>query len=190
MKIPFLAVVLLLSGCAVKPQNYDLNTSDTFPPLPTIKNITNLEVDKFTYEPNVAISQYSISALGCAMCSNDGSSQGFVFSSPISEIVRAEVKKGLDEVIIPTDKPECKLNATVHLAAWNGVDGDSTVDLTYIITKQEQIKFIKRIRGYNDASVFAFEKVDRILAKATRNSVGQLVTDGEFLNTLKNHCNN
>ena len=188
MKKLFFPLVLIVSGCAVQPQHYDLSTSGAFPPIQTKQNITNLEVSAFKYEPHVRISQNTISHLGCLPCQADGSSPGLVFASPINEIVQAEVTNALDEVIIPTANPECKLGATIHMAAWDVMDGDSIVDITYTLTKQDQIKFIKRVRGHHDSGLFETHKIERFLAKASRQSAGLLVTNNEFLQALKINC--
>jgi hypothetical protein len=188
MKKLFFPLVLIVSGCAVQPQHYDLSTSGAFPPIQTKQNITNLEVSAFKYEPHVRISQNTISHLGCLPCQADGSTPGLVFASPINEIVQAEVTNALDEVIIPTANPECKLGATIHMAAWDVMDGDSIVDITYTLTKQDQIKFIKRVRGHHDSGLFEINKIERFLAKASRQSAGLLVTNNEFLQELKNNC--
>jgi hypothetical protein len=188
MKNLFFPLALVLSGCAVQPQIYDLSTSGAFPPIQTKQNITNLEVEDFKYEPHVSISQNTISHLGCLPCQADGSSAGIVFASPISEIVQSEVKNALNEVIIPTTNPECKLGATIHMAAWDVMDGDSIVDITYSLTKKDQIKFIKRVRGHHDSGLFEQHKIERFLAKASRKSAGLLVTNNEFLRALQNYC--
>lgn len=188
MKNLFFPLVLVVSGCAVQPQIYDLSTSGAFPPIQTKQNITNLEVENFKYEPHVSISQNTISHLGCLPCQADGSTAGLVFASPISEIVQSEVKNALNEVIIPTTTPECKLGATIHMAAWDVMDGDSIVDITYSLSKQNQIQFIKRVRGHHDSGLFEQNKIERFLAKASRNSAGLLVTNNEFLRALQNHC--
>ena len=181
-------VIFILSGCAVKPTPYDLTMSSTLPPITTKKNIPNIKVGDFKYEPNIRISQNIISHLGCIPCQSDGSTPGFLFEQSVSQIITAEVKSVLDEVIIPTSKSSCTLNATIHLAAFDVMDGDTTVDLTYTLSESQNIKFIKRIRGHHDASLFEFQKVNRILSKASRNSVEQLVTNDEFLKAVNLNC--
>lgn len=190
MKKLFFPLVLVVSGCAIQPQQYDLNTSGIYPPIRTKQNITNLEIGNFKYEPHVSISQNTISQLGCLPCQADGSTAGIVFASPIREIVQAEVKNALNEVVIPSPNPECKLGATIHMAAWDVMDGDSIVDITYIITKQNQIKFIKRIKGHYDNGFFERYRIERFLAKASRISVELLVTNNDFLLELETHCAN
>ncbi|MGI2138758.1 hypothetical protein [Shewanella baltica] len=190
MKKLFLPLILIASGCAVQPQNYDLSTSGSFPPIKTKQNITNLEISTFKYEPHVSISQNTISHLGCLPCQADGSSAGLVFSTPINEIVQAEVKNALDEVIIPSVNPECKLGATIHMAAWDVMDGDTIVDITYTLTKFDQIKYIKRIRGHHDSALFETNKIDRFLAKASRKSAELLVTNNEFFREWQSNCAN
>lgn len=188
MKSFLLPIVLIISGCAVKPRNYDLSTSSILPPIAIKQNISSIIVSDFKYEPNVRISQNTISSLGCLPCQSDGGTAGFVFDEPINKIVQTEVKAALKEVMIPSSKSSCVLNATIHLAAWDVMDGDSTVDLTYVLSSSEQIKFIKRVRGYYDASLFELQKTNRILAKASRNSVEKLVTDDEFLKIVNINC--
>jgi hypothetical protein len=188
MKRFLLPIVLMISGCAVKPQIYDLSTSSILPPIVTKQNIPNIVVSDFKYEPNIRISQNTISFLGCLACQSDGGTPGFLFEEPVGKIVQTEVKAALKEVMLPTSKSSCVLNATIHLAAWNLMDGDSTVDLTYILLSSNQVKFIKRVRGYHDASLFELNKIDRILAKASRSSVEKLITDDEFLKTVGINC--
>lgn len=188
MKYLILPLVMALSGCAVQPQNYDLSTSAIFEPVKSKKNISNIEIINFKYEPNIHISQNTISYLGCFRCQEDGSSPGVVFSNTVSEIVQAEVKSAFQEVLLPTKNAQCKLGATIHMAAWDIGDGDSIVDLTYTLIKDGNIKYIKRIRGEHDSKLFEASKPERLLAKASRKSVSMLLTDSGFLSELDNSC--
>ncbi len=188
MKKVILSTVLILSGCAVHPQDYDLSTSGTYPPIKSKKNISNLEVVEFKYEPHINLSQNAISHLGCLPCQSDGSTSGVVFTSPINEIVQSEVENALQEVIVPTANSSCKLSATIHMAAWDVMDGDSIVDLTYMLMQDDQIKFIKRIRGHYDSGIFELHSIDRFLANASRKSVGLLVNNNEFLGAVSKNC--
>lgn len=188
MKTLFLPLCFVLSGCSVQPQYYDLSTSGMFDPVQSKQNISNVEIMDFRYEPHVRISQNTISHLGCLSCQSDGSTPGFVFSSTISQIVQAEVKNAFQEVILPTQNTQCKLSATIHMAAWDVIDGDSIVDLTYTLIKDDQIKYIKRVRGHHDSALFEGNKIDRFLAKASRNSVSVLLTEDGFLNEINNSC--
>ncbi|MDF1628708.1 MAG: hypothetical protein P1U78_02830 [Alcanivoracaceae bacterium] len=189
MKKLFVPMALLvLSGCAVKPQSYDLSTANKLAPIATKENIPSIFVSDFKYEPNVRISQNTISQFGCLLCKSDGSSLGFVFEEPVGKIIQAEVRSALAEVIIPTSKTSCELGATIHLVAWDSWDGDTTVDLTFILSSSGQIKFIKRIRGHHESGIFEIHKVNRMLAKASRNSVEKLVTNDEFLKELSTNC--
>ena len=147
MKKLFLPLIALLSGCAVQPQHYDLSTSGTYEPIQSRQNVSNLEITDFKYEPHVRISQNTVSHLGCLPCQSDGSTPGLVFSSTVAEIVQAEVKNAFQEVMLPSQETQCKLSATIHMAAWDVMNGDSIVDLTYALIKDGDIKSIKRIRG-------------------------------------------
>lgn len=188
MKKLLLPIVIALSGCSVQPQYYDLSTSAAYPPIQIKQNITNLEVVNFKYDPHVRISQNTISHLGCLPCQSDGSTPGIVFANTIPEIVQTEVESALKEVMLPAPNSSCKLSATIHMAAYDVMDGDSIVDLTYTLTKKDQITFIKRIRGHYDSSLFEINKIDRFLAKASRISAGLLVTNNAFLDEIKKNC--
>jgi hypothetical protein len=185
MKKLLLPIVIILSGCSVQPQLYDLSTSGSFPPIQTKQNIANIEVVDFKYEPHVRISQNTISHLGCLPCQSDGSTPGIVFTNTIHEIVQTEVESALKEVMLPSLSSSCKLSATIHMAAFDVMDGDSIVDLTYTLIKKDQITFIKQIRGHYDSSLFEINKIDRFLAKASRKSAGLLVTNNDFLDEIK-----
>jgi hypothetical protein len=188
MKKLLIFVMLALSGCAVKPQMYDLSTSRTFKPIVTKQNLPNIEITDFKYEPNIRISQNTISHLGCLPCQSDGSTPGLLFADSINKIVQVEVKSAFKEFVLPTSKSSCTLNATIHLAAWDVMDGDTIVDLTYVLSKSDQVKFIKRIRGHYDNGLFESFKFDRILAKASRKSVEELVVNDDFLNEVNSTC--
>jgi len=188
MRVILVFMILVLSGCAVKPQVYDLSTSGIYKPIVSKQNLPNILITDFKYEPSINISQNTISHFGCIPCQSDGSTPGIVFSDPINKIILAEVKSAFKEVIVPTAKSSCSLSATIHLAAWNGMNGDSTVDLTYMLSNSDQIKYIKRIRGTYDNSFFEINKINRFLAKATRKTVEELITNDEFLNEISTVC--
>lgn len=188
MKKLFLPLIALLSGCAVQPQHYDLSTSGTYEPIQSRQNLPNLEIVDFKYEPHVRISQNSMSQLGCLPCQSDGSTPGVVFSNTIAEIVQSEVSNALKEVMLPSQQTQCQLSATIHMAGWDAINGDSIVDLTYTLLKEGDIKSIKRIRGYHDNGMFETNRLDRFLAKASRKSVSMLLTDSGFLQELNKQC--
>ena len=188
MKKMFLPLILTLAGCAVQPQHYDLSTSSTFEPIQSKQNISNLEIVDFKYEPHVRISQNTMSQLGCLPCQSDGSTPGMVFTNTIAEIVQSEVSNALQEVLLTSQQAQCQLSATIHLAGWDAINGDSIVDLTYTLIKDGNIKSIKRIRGHHDNGLFETNRIDRFLAKASRKSVSILLTDSSFLQDLNSQC--
>ena len=181
-------IFLLLSGCASSPQEYDMSTSSILPPIITKQKIPNILISDFKYEPSISINQNTISNIGCLPCHSDGSTPGFVYAKPINEIVETEVKGAFKEVIIPSNTSQCKLSATIHLVAFNSMNGDSVVDLTYILSSSNKIKLIKRIRGEQGGGLLEINKIDRLLAKASRSSVEKLVTNTEFLNEIQKSC--
>ncbi|PNH91336.1 hypothetical protein [Vibrio diazotrophicus] len=189
MKFVWILLALVLTGCATKPLPYDMQTSDnSYEPIKVKKNLSNLELGDFEYKPNIKISAHTTSFFGCLPCQSDGSTVGFVFAEPVSEIIKAEVKNALNEVTIPSGENSCQLSATVHLVAWDTLDGDTTVDLTYKLMKEQEIKFIRRIRTDYDNGLFSVNKIDRFFAKATRENVSTLVNDNEFIEQVETIC--
>ncbi|MEZ9524679.1 hypothetical protein [Enterovibrio norvegicus] len=191
MKKTCLLMTLLMAGCSVKPIDYDTeNFSHKFSPIEVKENIENLQVIDFDYEPHLKISAHSTSFLGCLPCSSDGSTVGFVYSKPVSEIIRAEVEQALSEVLVPTNDATCQLGAKVHMVAWDAVDGDTVVDITYILKQEGNIEYIRRIRAEYDNGILESSPSDRLFAKATRQSVSTLVSNKDFINTTNAFCSN
>lgn len=189
MKIAWALFALLLSGCATQPLSYDMQTSDkSYTPIKVKQNLDGLELGEFEYKPHIKISSHTTSAFGCLPCQSDGSSPGFVYAEPISEIIKAEVRNALDEVVIPSNEPVCQLDATVHLVAWDMLDADSTVDVTYKLMKEGQFKFIRRIRTDYDNAVLSFTPIDRFFASATCENISTLVNDREFIKEVGMLC--
>lgn len=186
--IMLLGLVLVISGCSVQPMKYDLSASGDFPAIEKRQGIPNIELADFKYEPNIKISQNTTSMLGCLVCSADGDTAGFVYTAPIKDIIKGEVEKALKEVINPKVLSSCQLSATVHLVAWNMFDGDTTVDMTFMLMKEEQIKFIKRARGFYDRGVLELRLKGEVFTMASRNAVSLLVTDNDFLNEVDKSC--
>jgi hypothetical protein len=183
-----LGLVLVLSGCSAQPMKYDLSASGDFPVIEKRQDIPKMEVVDFKYEPNINISQNTTSALGCFSCGADGDTPFFVYTLPVKDIIKGEVEKALKEVINPTMLSSCQLGATVHLVAWNKLDGDTTVDMTFMLMKEEQIKLIKRTRGFYDRGVLELGLKGALFTMASRNAVSLLVTDNDFLNEVEKSC--
>ena len=186
MRMFLIFIALVLSGCAVKPYVYDMSTSRIYEPIANKQNLPNILITDFKYEPSINISQHTISKSGCLFCQSDGSTPGFVYSDPVNKIIQAEVKAAFKEVVIPTSKSSCTLSAIIHLAGFNIFSGP-TVDLTYMLSDSDQIKFIKRIRSIDDI-VFGFHKVNRMVTRASRKSVEELISNEEFLNVVSAIC--
>jgi hypothetical protein len=186
-KIIALLTLLIFSGCTLKPINYDLSTQNRLPPIKSNNNIPYISIYNFQYEPSIGISQNSMS-LNCLTCDSNGSTPSFIFDIPIKEIVQAEISSAFKESMIPSANPLCELSATIHLASWNNINGDSTVDLTYTLSKDKQIKFIKRITGYYNSSIFELQRTNKILAKASRDSAEKLINNKLFLESIDNNC--
>ncbi|PNI06177.1 hypothetical protein C1N32_04040 [Vibrio diazotrophicus] len=189
MKFVWILLALVLTGCATKPLPYDMQTSDnSYEPIKVKKNLSNLELGDFEYKPNIKISSHTTSQVGCVFCNSDGSSAGFVYAEPVSEIIKVEVQNALNEVTIPSNQNVCKLSATIHLVAWDSLDGDTTVDMTYKLMKEEQIKFIRRIRTDYDNGIFELVPLKRLFATAARENVSTLVNDNEFIEQVETIC--
>ena len=183
-----LALVLVISGCSIQPTQYDLSASGDFTAIEKKQDIPKMELVDFKYEPHIKISQNTTSGLGCVVCQSDGSTAGIVYTTPINEIVKAEIEKALKEVTTPTALSSCQLGATIHTAAWNVLDGEKTLDMTFMLMKEDQIKFIKRVRGTYYGGIFGRTNFNRIFVNASRNAVSLLVTDNDFLNEIDKSC--
>jgi hypothetical protein len=183
-----LGLVLVISGCSIQPTQYDLSASGDFTAIEKKQDIPKMEVVNFKYEPHIKISQNTISAFGCIPCQADGSTAGIVYTTPINEIVKAEVEKALKEVTTPTVLSSCQLGATIHTAAWNVWDGETTLDMTFMLIKEDQIKFFKRIRGSYDGGIFGGPDFNRVFVNASRKAVSLLVTNNDFLNEVDKSC--
>ena len=183
-----LGLVLVLSGCSIPPMQYNLPASGDFPEIEKKQNIPDIEVVDFKYEPPIKISQHTISLINCYWCQADGSTQGTVFAKPLDEIIQAELSNALEEVVISNQESSCSLAGTLHLAGWDYMNGDTTLDMTLVLMKEEQIKFVKRVRGFNDRGFFEFSNQGGLFTLATRNAVSLLVTDNDFLNEVEKSC--
>jgi len=188
MKKSFIFAVILLSGCSAKPIQYDLTGNYSGTPISVQKNIPNISVSDFIYEPHRNISQYVTSSFGCLFCNSDGSSQGFVYQQPIKNIIQSEVDIAFREVSVGKNSEKCSLTGQIHAVGWDQVNGDTTVDLTYILKIKESAEYVKRIRSVYDAGIFEFQKIDKFWAKPIRQSVQELVLDNNFTNLLNKKC--
>ena len=183
-----LGLILVLSGCSIQPTQYNLSASGDFPEIEKKQDIPDIEVVDFKYEPNIKISQNTVSMRGCWSCGSDDSTPGFVYTTPIKDIIKGEVEKALKEVINPKILSSCQLGATVHTVSWNSLNGDTTADMTFMLMKDEQIKFIKRTRGFYDRGVFELGLKGDMYTMASRNAVSLLVNDNGFLKEVEKNC--
>ena len=186
------ALLLTCAGCSsggFKPINYDLSTSATYPSINASRNIPNIEIETFTYEPPVSVSQHSISHLGCLPCASDGSTSGSTFSQPIRDIITAEVKAAINETMLREGPTKCKLTGQIHLAAFNVMDGDTNVDITYILRKEGALLSLKRMPGHYERGTFEFSAdVSRWMAEPVRDSVSKLMDNKEFIDLVNQEC--
>lgn len=179
---------ILLSGCAVQPIQYDLAGNYTGNPININKNIPEIRINNFTYEPHRNISQYVTSGFGCLICQSDGSSTGFVFQQPVKDIIQAEAELAFKEIAAGKSNGACELNAQIHAVGFNVNNSDTTVDITYILKIGESAEYVKRIKGLYDGGIFELQKIEKIWAKPTRASVQELVFDKNFVELLHNKC--
>ena len=186
--IGIILLVFIVTGCSIKPFEYDLTTTKVFPPIKMTKNIPNLKVIDFEYTPHINISQNTISLLGCLPCQSDGGTPGFVYAHPIKNIIKVEVVKALEEVMLPSKNPGCTLGATINNVSWNNMTGNFIVDSIFRVKLDNEIKFIKRIQGKYNSSLFERSKMNRFLAKPSRKSVELLVNDESFLEVVNTNC--
>lgn len=188
MKKALVVAVILLSGCSVKPIQYDLTGNYSGKPITVQKNIPTISVSDFTYEPHRNISQYMTSGFGCLLCNADGSHQAFVYQQPVKNIIQSEVKIAFKEISAGKNSEKCTLTGQIYAVGWDSINGDTTVDLTYILKIQDSAEYVKRIRGVYDAGIFEMQKVDKFWAKPTRKTVQELVWDNDFLNIVNKKC--
>jgi len=188
MRFTLVIFAILLTGCAAKPIQYDLSGKYTDSPISVKKNIPSLSVNNFTYEPHKNISQYATSGFGCLLCNADGSFRGFVYEQPVKDIIESEVQLAFEEVMVGKETNKCSLSGQIHAVGWDSINGDTTVDLTYILKIEKSAEYIKRIKGVYDAGIFEFQKVDKFWAKPTRVTVQQLLRDNNFVSLVNKKC--
>ena len=179
---------ILLSGCSAQPIQYDLSGNYAGTPISIDKNIPEISINNFTYEPHRNISQYATSGFGCILCQSDGSLRAFVFQQPVKDIIQAEVELAFKEIASGKSNGTCELNGQIHTVGWNGNNSDSTVDITYILKIGDSAEYVKRVKGLYDGGIFEMQKIEKIWAKPTRASVQELVWDKNFVELLHNKC--
>ncbi|WP_375750964.1 hypothetical protein [Vibrio sp. HN007] len=180
--------LVTLVGCSASPIQYDLTAEDTLIVVKSERNIPNIQVGEFKYEPHIKISQYTMSVFGCIPCQSDGSTAGLTYTKPINEIVKSETKIALDEIVLPSKNSSCSLDATIHLAARDNLVGSEIIDLSYMLVKDDEIKFIKRIRSEYDKGLLFQSWLRRSLANTSRQALGELVTNTAFLEVVEQSC--
>lgn len=188
MKKAMIITAILLSGCAAQPIQYDLAGNYADKAIQISKNIPNIKIDNFSYEPHRNISQYSTSGFGCVLCQSDGSWRGFVFQQPVKDIIQAEAELAFKEITAGRSNGSCELNGQIHAVGWNSNNSDTTVDITYILKIGASAEYVKRIKGLYDGGIFEMQKVEKIWAKPTRDSVQQLVWDKAFVELVNEKC--
>lgn len=183
--IPF--IIVLLTGCSTT-FDYDYSNRISSEPIRVAQSIPFIDIGSFEYDQHRNLTSYELSTLGCLMCDADGGSAGFTYKQPVSEIIRQEVEMALTEVSLGEASHVCALNASIHLAGNNQVTGDQVLDMTYSLLLQNDVKFSKRIKSRTDHSLFSLQRVDRMLAEVTRQSVQDLVTNRAFLKSVRENC--
>ncbi|NYR14177.1 hypothetical protein HC000_17255 [Pseudoalteromonas sp. MIP2626] len=188
MKKVMIITSILLSGCAAQPIQYDLAGNYAGNPININKNIPEISINNFTYEPHRNISQYATSGFGCVLCQSDGSWKGFVFQQPVKDIIQAEAELAFKEIAAGKSNGTCELNGQIHAVGWNSNNSDTTVDITYILKIGESAEYVKRVKGLYDGGIFEMQKIEKIWAKPTRASVQELVWDKNFVELLHKKC--
>lgn len=188
MKKVIIITAMLLGGCSSQPIQYDLAGNYSADPINVKKNIPNISVSGFTYEPHRNISQYATSGFGCGLCQSDGSWKGFVFQQPVKDIIQAEAETAFKEISAGKSNGHCTLSGQIHAVGFNTMNSDTTVDLTYILKINESAEYVKRVKGIYDGGIFEVQKIEKVWAKPTRNSVQQLVWDSNFIELVHKKC--
>ncbi|WP_371377675.1 hypothetical protein [Thalassotalea aquiviva] len=186
--LPF--ILILLSGCSSTYMvDYKYSHKVDSDPIRIAQSIPFIVVDDFKYNQHRNLTSYELSALGCGLCEDDGStSWGLVFKQPISSIIRQEVEMALTEISIGGPSQECMISANIHQAAHDTISTDQSLDITYSLHISNDVQFSKRIKSKTDNKIFSLLPIERLLAKVTRQSVQDLVLDRNFLKTIRQNC--
>lgn len=183
----FLVLSFLLTACKTTTLDYDLNIQRQS--LTNVKSIQvqPIKIGEFKYEPHKKISPYTETLLGCLFCGSDGGSSGFTYNTSIKDIVKTEVEMAFSEVRTASQsKNNFSLNCIIHLFAWNCFNGDCIVDLTYTLSVNDEIKYIKRFYQVYDSPIFKIiDKKERGYSIAIRKTVDELLLDNNFIELVK-----
>lgn len=182
--------ILLLTGCAAKPLNYNLINTVTDTPITVSKNLPNIRIANFSYEPHRNISQYETSIIGCPFCDPNGGREHLVFQQPVNQIIQAEVEKALNEVMLKNSEAICTISAQIQFV---GIEQSFSsmihrVDATYTLSKGDATYFMKRVVGNFTPGVFELDRGVSMWARPVRDSMRQLVADKSFQETVDQRC--
>lgn len=188
--LPLIALIPLLSACTVRPLNYNLTNTVKDSPINVSKNLPNIQVASFTYEPHRSISQYGTSVIGCPFCDPNGGRQKLVFVQKVNQIIEVEVEKALREVTLKTSDAVCSISAQIHFVGMEQSFSSMIhrVDATYFINKGDATYFVKRIVGNYKPGVFELDPDINMWARPVRDTIRQLVEDKSFQSTVEQRC--
>ena len=184
------ALIMLLTGCAAKPLNYNLTNTVTDSPITVSKNLPNIRVTNFVYEPHRNISQYETSIIGCPFCDPNGGREHLVFQQPLNQIIQTEVEKALNEVMLKNSESVCSISAQIQFVGIEQTFSSMIhrVDATYTLSKGDATYFVKRVVGNFTPGVFELDRGVSMWARPVRDSIRQLVADKSFQDTVDQRC--
>jgi hypothetical protein len=188
LHISHIAAIALISGCTGVPVKYNLTSTRLDTPTRITSSIKGVETGAFSYNSPGDLGQFKASSLGCLPCRNNGTTPGITFAQPINEIVKQEFNSSLAEALLPSNSTPCIVNGIIHMAAHDVMNGDQTLDITYVISANEIAKYKKRIKVTNSSPLFGGLPLDRIFQKATQKSVEELLADTDFRTTISKSC--
>lgn len=188
--LPLVVLLPLLSACTVKPLNYNLTNTVSDSPINVSKNLPNLRVDNFVYEPHRNISQYGTSVIGCPFCDPNGGRQKLVFVQKVNQIIQTEVEKALNEVTLKNSDAICTISAQIHFVGMEQTFSRliHRVDATYSLNKGDATYFVKRIVGNYTPGVFELGTDVNMWARPVRDGIKQLVADRSFQDAVEQRC--
>lgn len=179
----------VISGCAGVPVKYDLTSTRLETPTRITSSIRGVETGVFSYNSPGDLGQFTASSLGCLPCRNSGTTPGITFSQPIHEIVKKEFNNSLSEALLPSKPTLCSLNGAINMVAFDVMNGDQVLDITYVISAIDGEKYKKRIKVTNSSPLFGGLPIERIFQKATQKSVEELLADSDFRVAIDKNCN-
>jgi len=181
-------VSLFLFACSAAPARYDVSNQRVSTSTKISGSFDALRLGEFYYSPPGNLGQFDVSNFGCLPCRADGGFSNLRFTTPVKDIVAAEVQSVLNDFQLANVEKKCSIGGVVNLLGIAISSGEQTLDVTYSMFKNDREIVKQRILEKNFDGILSPYGNGRQFERVTQKSIENFLMSKSVSETYKKNC--